>query len=102
MVNEADLKNLNNEQTLQYIKRLQPTLEQYKAREEASFMTHRIREEVSIDILRTRTKAIQTQFKEKAKLVKEESSNEALKDVGWKLIRAVQRYQKEHDGCRSH
>lgn len=38
---------------------------------------------------------IQTQSKGKAKMEDDESSDKALKDVDWKPVQAVQRYQKE-------
>lgn len=60
-------------------------------------MTPRIREEASSETLRTRTEAIQTQSKGKAKLEDEESSDEAPKDVDWKLVHIVQRYRKEQE-----
>lgn len=90
MVNDVDLNNLNNEQMLQYIKKLQETLEQYKTREEASFMAPKISEAASFKTLRTQMKAIHMQSKRNAKMEDEESSDDTLKDVDWKLIRALQ------------
>ena len=58
IANEVDLNNLNNEQMLQYIKRLQATLEQYKTWEEASFMNPKVKEDACIDTPRTRAKTI--------------------------------------------
>lgn len=97
MVVEIDLNNLNNEHMMKYIKKLQETLEQYKAWEKASFMAPRMREEASIKTPKARTEAFHMQFKEKAKIEDEESSNKAPKDVDWKVIRVIQRYQKEQE-----
>lgn len=74
---------------LQYIKKLQTTLKQYKIRQEAIFMVLIIREEASFETLRTRIEAIQTHSKGKAKLEDEETLDKALKDIDWKLVYAV-------------
>lgn len=58
-------------------------------------MTPRIREKTSFETPKTRTETIHTQPKGKAKLEHEELSDEAPKDFDQKLVRAVQRYQKE-------
>lgn len=91
MVNETDLNSLNNEQMVQYIKKLQETLEQYKTREVTLFMAPRIRKEASFETPKTRTKEIHTQSKGKAKVEDEKSSDETPRDINWKLARAVQR-----------
>lgn len=68
-VNETDINNLNNsEKMVQYIKKLQVTVEQYKTWENASFIAPRIRKKASIEIPRTWMEAIQMQSKGKAKL----------------------------------
>lgn len=60
-------------------------------------MAPKIRKEASFNTPKTRTKAIQSQSKGKSKIKDEESSNKALKDIDWKLIRAFQSYQKEQE-----
>ena len=65
IVYEADLSNLNNKQILQYIKRLQTTLGQYKAQEKALFMAPRGREKASVDTLKTQIEVIHTWSKGK-------------------------------------
>lgn len=60
IVNERDLNNLNNEQMMQYIKKLQAALEQYKTQENASCITPRIREKASFKSPKTQTEAIHT------------------------------------------
>lgn len=49
MVNVADINNLNNEQMIRYIQKLQATLEQYKVWGEASVMAFKRKEEASVD-----------------------------------------------------
>lgn len=68
MAAEIELNNLNNEYMVQYIKRVQATLEQYKAREEASQGVARMREQTSLGTLKTRTEAAHTQSKGKSKV----------------------------------
>lgn len=52
-------------------------------------MALRVRKEASFENLKTQIEAIQMHSKEKAKLEDEKLSNEASKDVDWKLVRAV-------------
>lgn len=53
ILNETDLHNLNNEKILQYIKRSQATLKQYKTQRETSFIATKGKEEASIYTPRT-------------------------------------------------
>lgn len=99
---EMDLNTLNNEQIVQYIKRLQATLDQYKAREEASQEIVRISEKAFQGTPWTRGEASHqvarlenANSKEKENVENEEFSNEALRSVDWKLVHAFQRFQKE-------
>lgn len=52
-------------------------------------MAPKIRKEASFETPKTWTEAVHTQSKGKDNLEDEKSSDEAPKDVDWKLIRAV-------------
>lgn len=60
-------------------------------------MIPKIQEEAFLKTPKTQTEAIHTQSKGKAKLEDKESSNETSKNIDWKLVRAIQRYQKEKE-----
>lgn len=58
-------------------------------------MAFRIKGEDFFETPKTQTKVIRTQSKRKVKLENEEPLDETPKGVDWKLVRTVQRYQKE-------
>lgn len=76
---------------MRYIKRLKATFEQYKAWEEASFMASKVREETSFEAPKTWTEMLHTQSKGNTKVGDEESSDEAPRDIDWKLERVGRR-----------
>lgn len=62
-----DLNTLNNEQMMQYTKRLQTTFEQYKAQDKASQGITKVREETSQKTPRARGEAAMPNLKGKVR-----------------------------------
>lgn len=56
-------------------------------------MTPEWKEEVSVDTPRARTKMVKT--RPKGKVESKDESDDTPKGINWKLIRAMQKYQKE-------
>lgn len=81
MSTEINLNILNNEQMVQHIKRLQATLEQYNARDEASQGVARIRDKPTKEMHQTRGEVARAYCKGKGKVDDEESSDEASRSV---------------------
>lgn len=87
VIDEVDLNNLNNEKILQYIQRLQVTLGQYKAQEEASKMDLERKDEGSETPQGPKQKW--PKLRPKGKVESKDDLDETPKRVEWKLVRAV-------------
>lgn len=94
MLAEIDLNNFNNKQIIQYIKRLQATLEQYRAQEKASPGVVRTLEETSQGTHKTRGEATHAYSKGNGKVEDKESSDETSRSINWELVCVIQSFQK--------